>query len=273
MGSCISDVLFMPPKYIAPEGEDEQENVLDTKHGSQIHYKEFIKNENYMWLLLSHGNAENLQSVAKWVEGSLMQNVNINIIIYEYTGYGPEGKNFSPSEKYVYDDVDAVYEHLSKDKNIPDNRIIAYGRSVGSGPSCYIAEKHNLAGLIINCGFMSVYRVIFKFRFTMPGDMFPNIDRVKKINCPICVFHSIKDEIIPFYHGKELYRCAKHKFDPLFIDGTNHNNIDRLSDDVFKHMEKFFKRIDLEYKMVSREDDSGDERGVIDNNNIRINVD
>ena len=95
---------------------------------------------------------------------------------------------------------------------------------------------------------MSAFRVVFNFRFTLPGDMFPNIDRMKNIECPVCIIHSIKDEIIPFYHGKELYKAAKNKFKPLYIDGTGHNNIDRISDDVFKHMSKFFKSIDSDYK-------------------------
>lgn len=34
-------------------------------------------------------------------------------------------------------------------------------------------------------------------------------------------------------------RIAKNKFDPLFIDGTSHNSIDKVSDDVYKHMQKF----------------------------------
>lgn len=38
-----------------------------------------------------------------------------------------------------------------------------------------------------------------------PGDMFPNIDRMKNIRCPVCIIHSIKDEIVPFYHAKVMY--------------------------------------------------------------------
>lgn len=94
---------------------------------------------------------------------------------------------------------------------------------------------------------MSIYRVVFKFRFTMPGDMFPNIDRMKNIKCPVVILHSIKDDIVPFYHGKELYKAASNKFDPLFVDGTSHNNIDKVSEDVFKHINKFLASLDPSY--------------------------
>ncbi len=42
------------------------------------------------------------------------------------------------------------------------------------------------------------------------------------------------------------------KFDPLFLDGTSHNSIDKVSDDVYKHTEKFFMYLDPDYEMVGR---------------------
>jgi fermentation-respiration switch protein FrsA (DUF1100 family) len=98
---------------------------------------------------------------------------------------------------------------------------------------------------------MSVFRVIFKFRFTMPGDIFPNIDRMPNINCKTLILHSIKDDIVPFYHGKELFKAAKNPFDPLFVDGTNHNNLDKICDDVFKHINLFLKSLHKDYVTFS----------------------
>ena len=63
-------------------------------------------------------------------------------------------------------------------KVAPEN-IILYGRSLGSGPTCYLAEKEKVGGVILHAPLMSVYRVIMQtLRFTLPTDMFPNIDRV-----------------------------------------------------------------------------------------------
>lgn len=253
MGSLISRIVFMPPTK-HPEHDAENPIFLNTSHKSQIQVLTINKDENGLYLIISHGNAENVEGVYNWAKNSLSNFVNVNIVMYEYTGYGVNQEKTPSSEQFAYNDIEAVYNYLVNEKKVRPERIIAYGRSVGSGPSCYLAEKYPLGGLILNCGFMSVYRVIFKFRFTLPGDMFPNIDRMKKINCPVCIFHSIKDEIVPFYHGKELYKASKNKFDPLFIDGTSHNNIDKLSDDVFKHMQKFFKHIDPNYKEVGEND-------------------
>ena len=255
MGSLITNILFMPPlKVPEDEGDGEGDQLLKTPHGSQIQVKTYIKNQKYLYMLISHGNAEDIYSVNEWVTKILCNFVNVNIIMYEYTGYGLNQEKFPCSEQFCYNDADTVYNFMTQDLKIPPDRIIIFGRSLGSGPSCYLAEKYNVAGLILNSGFMSVFRVAFKFRWTLPGDMFPNIDRIKNVKCPVCIVHSIKDEIVPFYHAREMYKNCKNKFPPLFVDGTSHNSIDKVSDDVYKHMQKFFKHIDPNYEMKDPKD-------------------
>jgi abhydrolase domain-containing protein 17 len=34
-----------------------------------------------------------------------------------------------------------------------------------------------IGGLVLQSPVLSIFRVAFNFRFTLPGDMFPNIDR------------------------------------------------------------------------------------------------
>lgn len=125
-------------------------------------------------------------------------------MVYEYTGFG-ESNGKVPSEKSLYDDIETVFLYLTENLNVTSDRIILYGRSIGSGPSCYLAEKYNVAGVILHSPLMSVLRVVFRLRFTLPFDKFPNINRVKNINCPIFIIHGKRDEIVPFYHAEELY--------------------------------------------------------------------
>ena len=49
---------------------------------------------------------------------------------------------------------------------------------------------------------LSVYRVVLPLRFTLCGDMFPNIDRIPRIESPVFVIHGTRDEIVPFQHGQ-----------------------------------------------------------------------
>jgi len=251
MGSIISHIVFTPPKKRTDQDPElEGDVVLTTSHGSQIQVKSIINNENYYYLLVSHGNSEDIYSVNDWVLKILCNYLNVNVIMYEYTGYGANPNNFECSEQFCYNDIDRVYDYMLTTLEIPPEKIVLFGRGIGTGPSVYLAAKTNVAGLILVSGFLSIYRIMLNFRWTLPGDMFPNIDRIKNVQCPVCIIHSIKDEVIPFYHAKELYKNVKNKFDPLYIDGTTHNTVDKISDNAYIHLQKFFENLDPEEKSI-----------------------
>jgi fermentation-respiration switch protein FrsA (DUF1100 family) len=85
---------------------------------------------------------------------------------------------------------------------------------------------------------------VFNFRFTLPWDMYANIDRMKNIKCKVLVMHAVKDDIVPFSHGKELYRSCKNAFEPLFVDGLSHNNFDKSWEEIFSHINEFLRCLD-----------------------------
>jgi hypothetical protein len=68
-------------------------------------------------------------------------------VYIEYTGYAYDDDN-ECSEEYVYNDIECVYSHMVNVMNIRPENIILYGRSLGSGPSCYLAEKFKVGGYI-----------------------------------------------------------------------------------------------------------------------------
>ena len=49
---------------------------------------------------------------------------------------------------------------------------------------------------------LSIFRVAFNFRFSVPGDMFCNIDIIDQVECPITIIHGTRDEVVPFWHGE-----------------------------------------------------------------------
>lgn len=55
-------------------------------------------------------------------------------------------EDFKPSEEYLYNDIECVYNYLINELNIESKNIIVFGRSLGSGPSCYLAEKYPIGG-------------------------------------------------------------------------------------------------------------------------------
>lgn len=60
---------------------------------------------------------------------------------------------------------------------------------------------------------LSVYRVALDFRFSLPGDMFCNIDRIAAINSPLTIIHGTRDEVVPFRHGEVRDSVSDRYFD------------------------------------------------------------
>src|SRR3569623_1872440 len=142
-----------------------------------------------------------------------------------------------PSESNCYADIDCVFQYLVKEKKIPPEHIVLHGRSLGSGPSCYLAAKttaegRSVAGLILHAPFTSVYRVVMPdfFGYTLCGDKFPNIDRMRNIDCPVLIAHGTLDKIVPFSHGKALQK-ASPKAEMFTTYGMHHNYIETVQDE------------------------------------------
>jgi len=185
----------------------------------------FIPHPHAEWtIIFSHANSEDLGFVHEWAN-ELCYHVGVNVCIYDYTGYGLSSG--SPSEEACYADVEAVWDFLTIRLRIPENRIVAYGRSLGSGPSVEIAIRKPIRAVILQSAFVSIYRVALGTESrSLSGDMFRNIEKVSQLTCPVLVIHGTKDQLVPFSHGEALYNAARERAEPLWIQEGAHNNLE-----------------------------------------------
>lgn len=142
-----------------------------------------------------------------------------------------------PSEENCYADITAAYDYLTEVRGIAPENIILYGRSLGSGPSCYLAMKtaqegpsKSVGGLILHAPFLSIYRVVIDTKCTLLGDKFPNIDYAPHVRCPVFLIHGTKDSIVPFSHSEQLYEQFPKEYiqRPFFVKGMGHNQIHQV---------------------------------------------
>ena len=172
--------------------------------------------------------------------------LGVNVMAYDYTGYGlsvpgplhasSSGKPEGPSENMTYRNIEAAYRYLTTVRNVAPCDIVLYGRSLGSGPSCYLAAKTALAGspvgaLILHSPFLSVYRVVADLNgldLGAVGDMFNNEKRAANVRCPTLVIHGVHDEVVPFFHGQRLLAAVPEEFRacPFWVEGMGHNHIE-----------------------------------------------
>lgn len=170
-------------------------------------------------LLFSHGNAEDLGNVFPFMEQ--FHALGYSVLMYDYRGYGTsEG---TPSVRKTYQDIDAAYHWLVEEKQVDPGTIIVQGRSVGGGPSGWLAAHRPVGGLILESTFVSAFRVKTIVPL-LPWDKFNTLQHLQQTTCPVLIMHGTHDEVIPFWHGQKLYDAAPGKKRHLWIEGAQHNN-------------------------------------------------
>ncbi|HEY9815312.1 MAG TPA: alpha/beta hydrolase [Candidatus Obscuribacterales bacterium] len=171
-------------------------------------------------LLYSHGNAEDLGLIAPVLD--VLYSAGVSVVSYDYSGYGlSTGKS---SEQQSYRDITAVYRYMVDDLEIPSDRILIHGRSVGGGPSLYLATQESSAGMILESTFTSAFRVLLPIPI-FPFDKFPNRDRLRQLNLPVLIIHGEADDTISIDHGRSLYAVASDPKQSLWVPNADHNDL------------------------------------------------
>lgn len=210
-------MIFVPPP--ATYRDTDEVIKLRTADGVLISAMSLVNPSARFTLLVSHGNAEDLGATRPWL--LRLRQIGFSVFAYDYRGYGTsEGR---PSEAGAYADIDAAYAYVTGALAVPSTGIIAYGRSVGSGPAVDLAARRPLGGLVVESGFVTAFRVLTRVPL-LPFDKFRNADKIGRVRCPVLVMHGRADEIVSFAHGEALWRGAPAPKRHLWIDGAGHND-------------------------------------------------
>lgn len=175
-------------------------------------------------LLLSHGNAEDIGDDRFWLDD--LHAAGFSVLAYDYEGYGTsEGK---PSESAAYEDENAAYDYLTQTARIPGDKIIIYGRSLGSGPAVHLAARRPVAALILQSPFVSAFRVLTKVPL-LPFDKFPNYKDIGRLHCPLLIIHGESDSVINPWHGRKLFELANEPKRYLSVPRADHNDLEMVA--------------------------------------------
>ena len=171
-------------------------------------------------ILYSHGNAEDIGLLRSTFQQ--IHDMGFSVFAYDFRGFGTsEGR---PSEQGAYEDITAAYNYLTVTLHIPLERILALGRSVGSGAAVDLATRKPLAGLILESPFLSAYRIVTNIPL-FPFDKFNNFAKISHVRCPILILHGRQDATVPFWHSETLFRAANAPKQSLWVDNAGHNNL------------------------------------------------
>ena len=189
-----------------------------------------------------HGNAED---VSTSYDFSLKMSLTFrcHVMAVEYPGYGLYQQESSSAET-ILENARLVVEYLTKTLRYEERDIVLVGRSMGTGPACYLASNcKNLAALIL----ISPYTSLKAATKTLLGSLasmlvrerFDNLTAITKVRCPTLIIHGQSDTLIPESHAIELHQNCAGPSKLIMPKNMTHNDYD-IHSDLVKPIQQFF---------------------------------
>ncbi len=170
------------------------------------------------------GNSRSIKGWGKFAKDFVGK--GFDFFIMDYRGFGKSrGRR---TEDILYADLQQVYKWLAGEYG--EERIILYGRSLGSGLAARIASWNNPRMLILDCPYYSFLHQIRRYAFILPVALLLRYqirtDRfIKKVHCPVFILHGKKDRLIPYRQSEMLQTIAPERITLYVIEGAGHNNL------------------------------------------------
>jgi len=205
-------------------GLDYRAVALKTSDGLKISGWYITASQRRGVVLFFHGNGGNISHRLESIR--IFNNIHMDVLIIDYRGYGQsEG---SPSKEGTYKDAEAAWDYLVQTMHVSPDRIIIFGRSLGSAVAAEMALRHQAAGLILESGFTSIKDIGKELFPYLPVSLivrhkYDTISKVDRIEIPKLIVHSPQDDIIPYTHGIALYHRAAAPKAFLKISGGHDN--------------------------------------------------
>jgi pimeloyl-ACP methyl ester carboxylesterase len=184
------------------------------------------------WIVYFHGNGELAAECVDYC-GDLFASAGVNACFVEYRGYGQS--DGVPALVAMLGDGEEVVRALG----VPAERVVAFGRSLGSIYAIELAHRlPGLGGLVLESGIASITDI-----WPIPDDSenevagrgeivtalashFDHQTKLSKYNGPLLVLHAAGDHLVPQSHAERLCQWGggKHKRLAILPNG-NHNTI------------------------------------------------
>ena len=226
-------MLFKPEKLPQDfqfdyDNQKIEEHNLTTPDGAVINGLRFFpKGESRGVVLYLKGNSKSIKGWGKFAVDFTRH--GFNVLMVDYRGFGKStGRR---SQKAIKRDLQLVYEKLKSMTS--EDRIILYGRSLGSGFAAKLASMNNPKLLVLDAPYYSLTKVTARYMPFMPLSLLikyplPTYKWLKYVKCPIHIIHGTNDKLIPFKTSVKLSKVNAKLTKLHSVIGGGHKNLNNF---------------------------------------------
>lgn len=181
-----------------------EERFIKAADGSELHGLYFPSEQPKGVLLYFHGNTGSLRRWGKLAPR--FTRLGYAVLMPDHRGYGKSRGKLS--EEALHADALLWYDHVRE--QWPEEDIVLYGRSLGSGLATPLAAARSPRLLVLETPFANLYDVARYYlpilpykvllRYRMRNDL-----AIRRVKCPVYIFHGKRDTLVPYSSALKLY--------------------------------------------------------------------
>ncbi len=252
----LQDFFFFRPERLPKYFKYEypfpfQEIHFDMEDGGYVNAVHFTVPNSKGVVYYLKGNSRSIKGWGKFARDFVGK--GYDFFMMDYRGFGKS--KGAITEAILYSDAQTAYKWLSE--HYPEENIVIYGRSLGSGIAARIASWNKPRMLILDSPYFSFYKQIFRsggfliplrwlLKYKIRTDYF-----IKKVTCPIFFIHGKKDRLMPYTDSVKLMELNPTKASLFVIEKGGHNNLPTFAEyheelyDILNDEERFSKLINV----------------------------
>ncbi len=192
------------------------------------------RGERVTALLWFYGNGENIGAI--WPVLRDFRPPGAALLVVDYPGYGASGGR--ASEDGLYEAADLAFQALVARPEVDGARVFVYGRSLGSAVATHLASTHSVAGLVLESPFTSAHDMSRRHYAWFPAFILrlrlDNLAALRRVRCPVLVFHGTADRLVPPEMGRRVAAAAPGPSELVLIEGAGHNDTYELGGRAYR---------------------------------------
>lgn len=227
-----------------------EELTVETEPGAKINYLHFKSDHPKGIVFYLKGNTKSIKGWGKFAID--FTRLHYDVIMLDYRGFGKStGKRTQDGMKH---DIQFIYDLVKK--QVSEDRLVIYGRSIGAPFAAMLASKNNPRVLILNSPIYSISRSIRRYLPFVPAKYFvnfnlPTFKYLQRVRCPIKIIHGSDDNLVPVKTAIELSEIQPENTRLYIILKAGHINVHtfkeyhRVLDEIFEDIDEPEQEIDF----------------------------
>lgn len=174
-------------------------------------------------VIFAHGNAGSMEHRLELIHS--MHRLRLNVLAFDYRGYGRS--TGSPSEAATYEDAEAAWTWVTRERGVDPARIVLWGRSLGGGVAVELAHRKRSGLLIVESTFSSLVDAARHHYPWLPVSWilrhrYESDRKIREIDAPTLIAHAPDDTIVPYRLGRRLFDAAREPKTWAELEGGHH---------------------------------------------------